>query len=198
MKIGAVVTKADLETIKSNRGYVNDTFCVIPIEGKMTLTESEDGTLMIDGEGYCCQTREDAKRILRDYVDSHPKDGFKWVKEHYFHTMKATGEVSSADADLAKEYGFTVYKKRKYEDGWVVLVNEASTNTSRRYRSGKLVNGQLFLVGTEDGHSARVPEEAVGYCYCSRGWGHRPNSEYALTLAAPVEDASILTESHRG
>lgn len=179
--MSTIVKHQDIAKLQEQGGYCDSEACIVPIEGRMYLLESEDGQFMIDGEGYHCRSRKDARETLKEYGEP----GFEWVKTHHFHTMDMPVKMSDEEGALCSLFGFDVFGSRRSEDGWLVLQIKNPPSRWRPYRGGRIIDGNLFVVGDDLG--ARVPEEAVGYCVCSRYWGDRPNSEYALLQAARMD-----------
>lgn len=171
--ISAMIKENQIDEIEKAGGYYGDGCVIVPRDGKMLLIRSDDGQIMIDGEGFQSVSPAYARRIIADYADQ----GFEWVERHYFHTMEMTTAASQQDINLCNELGYDIYKNRMSPDGWAVLRSHDG-DPIRPYVAGHLAKGKLTIVGRD--YRARIPEEAVGFCYCSKVWGQLPRSAYAL------------------
>lgn len=179
MRISSTVARVKIPSIEKGGGLIVDHDVIVPFGGVMRLFESEDGQLLIEGEGYICADAERARAVFRQTK----KTGFVFDRECHFHRLEVSRLVRGDEAALAAAHGFVVYKDRWYDGGWVVLKAAQCAEGAplwQQYRAGRILEGRLYLVGHKE---PRVPEEAVGDCYCSMMWGEQPGSEYALVPA---------------
>lgn len=190
-RISTIITREQIPIIEQQRGYIDEYCCILPIEGKMMLLESEDGQLLIDGEGYLASDILDAEHIL---VELRSKRKLKWDKTHHYHKMPMPIIAEESDIRLCHQAGFSIFKIRKNDRGWMALVDLHVRPLDQAYVAGRIIGGKLFIVGNKSPLYARVPEEAVGYCYCSEFWGDSAGSDYAL---AAVDDWHRMSQSEK-
>jgi hypothetical protein len=171
--ITVVIKEDQISKIHEAGAFVTKDFVVAPRDGKMMLIRSEDGTILIDGEVYITSSLKESNKCSKSVCEPY----FTWEEGHSFHKMEMGCTVPDHITSMCNQFGYHIFGDRMSEDGWVVLRQHVSSSMWR-YNAGRIIEGKLHLVGRV--LDARIPEEAVGHCYCSKMYGDNPGDEYKL------------------
>jgi hypothetical protein len=177
MKISTLISPSDVVRIEARGGLISGNDVIVPYENRMGLLKSDDGQLLLQGEGYICESKERAREVFRQTA----RIGFEWDGSNHFHRLKVARKARVGESKIALTHGFRIYKDRIYAGDWLVLQRVRKAPKGQQYQAGTIRGGKLFLVGQD--LFARIPEEAVGHCFCSQQWGSEPKNKYALVEA---------------
>jgi hypothetical protein len=156
---GVIVTvpQSYLDTVRLNGSCIAGNVLIVPVDGKMERMLCKNGTVLIRGAGFVCESIIDSMKLC----DTRSWPNFKWVDTAFFDELYMPVEASKEDVELCQSFDFLIYNGRKSADGWVVL-ESVMRDDEQPYAAGRIVNGKLFLI--RDGMVLRVPEEASSFC----------------------------------
>ncbi len=168
MKMTAEIFQKSMPSILKAGGLVVDTYCILPLEDeRMLLFPSVCGRILMTGEGFACDTKDEAEIHLKKWGKPNH---FSWhIRPEKFHFVHPSGIATDRDIAICKQAGFTLYRDLIYARFFVVLSRGKGRN--QEFLPGKLFSGHLQLIGNE---ACMVPEEAVGKIYMHLHHDYQP------------------------
>ncbi|AEK58758.1 hypothetical protein [Acidithiobacillus caldus] len=178
MKTTAEIFRKTMPSIRKAGGLVVDTYCILPLEyERMLLFPSVCGRILMTGEGFAFDTKEEAEIHLKKW--GKPNRITWHIPPEKYHFVPPSGIATDRDIAICKQAGFTLYRDLIYSSFFVVL--SRGKGRHQEFLPGKLFSRHLQLIGNE---ACMVPEEAVGKIYMHLHYDFHP--KYQLHDIATV------------
>ena len=159
MKMTVEILRKSMPTILKVGGLVVDRYCILPLEyERMLLFPSVCGRLLMTGECFACETKEEAEIHLKKWGNPNT---FSWVVDtEKYYALTPNAIATDLDVAVCKAHGFSIFRDLIYAHKYAVL--SRGKGREKEFFPAKISNGSIQIV---DNEACMVPEEAVGKIY---------------------------------